>query len=52
VLEQAIHFGDEVGSVARRKIRALELFHRLDERLRHISPAELAEVSAAVRIST
>jgi hypothetical protein len=51
VLEQAIDFGGEARIVARRKVRALELLHRLDERLGHIAPAELAEVSATVRVS-
>ena len=37
---------------ARGKIGALELLDRLDERLGHEAPAELAEVAARVRISS
>ena len=37
--------------VARREIRALELLDRLDQRLGHEAPAELAEVAARIRIA-
>jgi hypothetical protein len=38
--------------VARRKIRALERFNRLDKRFGHEAPAELAKVAAHVRIAS
>ena len=51
VLEQAVQFCAKRRIVAHLEIRALERFDRLDERLRHVTPAEFAEIAAPVRIA-
>src|SRR5205807_9245713 len=51
VLEQASQLGPELWIVANLEVGALELLDRLDERLGHVPPAELAEISARVRVA-
>ena len=51
VLQQPIQLGAERGIVTHGKVCALELFDRLNERLRNVSAAEFAEVSTKVRIA-
>ena len=51
VLEQPVELAMELRILPRRKIRALELLDRLDQRFGHEAAAELAEVSARVGIA-
>ena len=51
VLQQSIELDRESGIVTHGKVCALELFDRLNERLRNVSAAEFAEVSTKVRIA-
>ena len=52
MLQQPIQLRGERRVLANVEVGALELFDRLDERLGHVAPAELAEVAARVRIAS
>src|SRR5262245_49244838 len=52
MLQEAIELSQEFRILARREIRALELFDRLDQRFGHEPSAEFAEVAAGVRITS
>ena len=52
IAQQSFELRPEPVIVACREVRAFELFDRLDQRLGHIAPAELAEVSACVGIAS
>ena len=52
MLQQAIELRLECRIVAGGEVGALELLDRLDQRLGDVAPAELAEVTARVRIAS
>jgi hypothetical protein len=52
VLQESLEFRPKRRVVSHLQIRPLELLDRLDERLRHESASEIAEVSPNVRIAS